>query len=278
MHSGPTVEDDAAACPFCEGHEDRTPPESYAVGPPGRPPNSPGWEIRVVPNLYPAVSGTLGRQEVVVHTPRHARSLSDLSEADLDRVVTAWRSRAEAARGAGFAYLHAFVNEGREAGASLAHSHSQLVWLPEPPPVVLAEWDRSGAGCRLCEILAAERAEGTRIVLERDGLAVCSPYAARVPYELVIAPVVCEADGLASARLPQALALLSKAVAALRALEGHVPLNAWLHTSPLDGERGHWHVELLPRLTVPAGLELGAGLLVNVLLPEEAAVALRASW
>ncbi len=115
-------------------------------------------------------------------------------------------------------------------------------------------------------------------MLERDGLAVCSPYAARVPYELLIAPIVCEADGLASAWLSRALALLAEAVAALRVLEGHVPLNAWLHTSPLDGERGHWHIELLPRLSVPAGLELGAGLLVNVLPPEDAAAALRSSW
>jgi UDPglucose--hexose-1-phosphate uridylyltransferase len=270
--------EDQTECPFCEGREDRTPPESYVAGPPCRAPNTPGWEVRVVPNLYPAVSGSLGRQEVVVHAPRHARSLADLSADDLGRVATAWRSRAEEARTAGFRYLHAFVNEGREAGASLAHSHSQLVWLPEPPPVALVEWERAGGRCRLCEVIADERASGTRVVLERDGLAVCSPYAARVPYELVIAPLACEADGLASARLPQALALLGEAVAALRALEGPAPLNAWLHTSPLDRERGHWHIELLPRLSVPAGLELGAGLLVNVLPPEDAAAALRSSW
>jgi UDPglucose--hexose-1-phosphate uridylyltransferase len=98
-----------------------------------------------------------------------------------------------------------------------------------------------------------------------------------VPYELAIAPVVCEADGLASARLPAALALLAEAVGVLRRLEGEAPLNAWLHTSPLDAERGHWHIELLPRLTVPAGLELGAGLHVNVIPPEDAAAALRSS-
>jgi UDPglucose--hexose-1-phosphate uridylyltransferase len=230
-----------------------------------------------VPNLYPAVSGSLGRQEVVVHTPAHARSLAELSAADLDRVATAWRSRAEEARSAGFRYVHAFVNEGREAGASLAHSHSQLVWLPEAPPVVLSEWERSSGPCRLCDILTGELADGTRVVLERGGLAVWAPYAGRVPYELAIAPVVCEADGLASARLPAALALLAEAVGVLRRLEGEAPLNAWLHTSPLDAERGHWHIELLPRLTVPAGLELGAGLHVNVIPPEDAAAALRSS-
>jgi UDPglucose--hexose-1-phosphate uridylyltransferase len=268
-------DDDAAACPFCEHREEQTPPESYAIGPAGRAADSPGWELRVVPNLFPAVSGELGRQEVVIHTPRHARSLADLSTTDHDRVATAWRSRASEARGAGFRYVHAFVNEGRRAGASLAHSHSQLVWLAEPPPRVVTEWKRLGDECRLCEILAAERTAGTRVVRERGGLVLCCPFASRSPYELLLAPANCEADGFASARLAAALALLGEAIGALHRLEGVVPLNAWLHTAPFDEPRGHWHVELLPRLTIPAGLELGAGLHVNVLPPEEAASALR---
>jgi UDPglucose--hexose-1-phosphate uridylyltransferase len=229
-----------------------------------------------VPNLFPAVSGPLGRQEVVVHTPRHARSLAELSPAECERVATAWRGRAEEARAAGFHYVHAFVNEGREAGASLCHSHSQLAWLPEPPPETLAERERPGEPCRLCRLLADERSAGIRIVGERDGLVLVSPYAARAPYELLVAPADCEADGLASERLGAGLALLAAAVAALRGLEERAPLNAWLHTSPLNERRGHWHLELLPRLTVPAGLELGAGIHVNLLPPEEAAAALRA--
>ena len=202
--------------------------------------------MRVVPNLYPA----LERHEVVVHSPRHVRSIAELEEAELDLVAEAWQLRAEA-QPAG--YVHALVNEGREAGASLAHSHSQLVWLPEEPPAV-----------------SAERAlPAGAPVLERDGLAVTCPYASRLPYEAQIAPVEPEESGMRSELLAPALRLLAELVRRLHRLEGPVPLNAWLH----DGL--HWHLELVPRLSVLAGLELGAGVYVNSLPPEEAAERLR---
>jgi UDPglucose--hexose-1-phosphate uridylyltransferase len=122
----------------------------------GRKPDTPGWEVRVVPNKYPAFE----RQEVVVHSPEHQRSLAELDREQLDLVAEAWRLRAEAARAQG-TYLFAGVNEGRAAGASLLHSHSQLVWLSEEPPVPSAE---RGESCRLCEYLERELAEGARVV------------------------------------------------------------------------------------------------------------------
>jgi UDPglucose--hexose-1-phosphate uridylyltransferase len=270
-------QDEATACPFCEGNEDRTPPESFAVASPGRTPNAPGWHVRVVPNLYPALSGALGRQEVVVHTPRHARSIAELSRSELEDVAAAWAARATEARRQGFGYVHAFVNEGRAAGASLAHSHSQLVWLPEPPPLATREWASPGRGrpCRLCEILEEERVSGSRIVLERDGLVLLCPYGSWAPYVLLLAPLRCEADGFESRQLPAALACLADAVRSLRSLEGPLPLNGWLHTSELGRSVGHWHLEVVPRLVVLAGLEHGTGLFVNPLPPEEAAAALR---
>src|SRR5438876_1239022 len=121
-----------------EGREDRTPPEIFAVAPPGRKANSPGWQVRVVPNLYPAFE----HQEVVVHTPRHVRSLAELTDEELPPVASAWHERLTAARTAGFEQVQLLVNEGREAGASLPHSHSQLVWLRAAPPA--STW----AGCR----------------------------------------------------------------------------------------------------------------------------------
>ena len=133
----------SAGCPFCEGHESETPPESLALGREGGAPDTPGWQLRVVPNLYPA----LERQEVVIHAPRHVESLADLSPEELRRIAEAWSLRATAAHDDGFAYLHAFVNEGAAAGASRPHSHSQLAWLREPPPAVLAG-DRSAADRR----------------------------------------------------------------------------------------------------------------------------------
>jgi UDPglucose--hexose-1-phosphate uridylyltransferase len=202
--------------------------------------------VRVVPNLYPA----LERQEVVVHTPRHVRSFAELSEDEVDLVAEAWRRRREAVPQG---YLHALVNEGRDAGASLPHSHSQLAWFAKPPPAVADERGELAVG---------------EVVLERDGLVLACPPASRLPYELVIAPLDDEPDGLRSERLGPALQLLAEAIRRLRRLEGPVPWNAWLH----NGRR--WHLEVVPRLAVLAGLELGAGIYVNPLPPEEAAAAL----
>jgi UDPglucose--hexose-1-phosphate uridylyltransferase len=203
-----------------------------------------------------------------VHSPRHARSVGELSGEELALVARAWALRSGAALEAGYPYVQALVNEGQAAGASRAHSHSQLVWLREPPPAVLDEAARGE--CPVCAHVAAELADGRRVVIERDGLVVLAAYAGRLPYELLVATESHpRTSAFASPRLPAALALLGDAIGRLRALEGPLPLNAWLH----DG--GHWHVEVMPRLSILAGLELGAGIYVNWLPPEEAAERLR---
>lgn len=227
--------------------------------------------MRVVSNKYPAVGGELGRTEVVIHAPRHLTSIGELEASGLEDVAEAWLARARAARAEGFAYVHALLNEGRPAGGSLPHTHSQLVWLREEPPLV-AEERRAEP---LVELLARERRDRTRVVSERDGLVAVCPYAGRGPYELLVAPIEPEPDAFESDRLAPALVLVGELVRRLRALEGDVPLNAWLHTTPFGEPAGHWHVELLPRLTIAAGLELGAGIYVNPLPPEAAALALR---
>ncbi len=201
-----------------------------------------------MPNLYPAFE----RQEVVVHSPEHVRTIADLDDDQLALVAQAWRTRREA-EPAG--YLHAIVNEGKAAGGSLAHSHSQLVWLPDPPPAVTAERDF---------VLDGEP------VLERDGVGAVLPRAGRVPYEALVGPTETEPDAWTSALLPTALQVLAELTRRIHAIaEGPVPLNAWLHTG-----KG-WHIEVFPRLTVLAGLELGAGIYVNTVAPEEAAEQLR---
>jgi UDPglucose--hexose-1-phosphate uridylyltransferase len=213
-----------------------TPPQTLVL------PEEGDWMVRVVPNLYPA----LARQEVVVHSRRHIRSIAEARDDELELVAEAWCRRAADEPG----YVFPLLNEGREAGASLPHSHSQLVWLPEAPPP-----------------RARPRAEA---VLERDGLSVACPWASRVPYETVIAPAEPDAGGLESELLAPALRLLAEIVRRLQRLEGQVPLNAWLEQSPDD-----WRLVLFPRLNVLAGLELGAGIFVNTVPPEEAAVRLR---
>ncbi len=252
------TEEELASCPFCAGREDRTPPETLAIGRANAAPaDSPGWGVRVVPNLYPAFE----RQEVVVHSPRHVRTFSDLMSEEIELVANAWHVRSEEAWGEGFGYVHALINEGRAAGASLAHSHSQLVWMREPPAGVTSERQDS------VETLLQR---GELVVGElNDVVGVVHP-AGRVPYETVIAPRTSWPQGTDGGDfLVAALVLLADVVRRLRAIEGPVPWNAWLHNG------SHWHIELVPRLTVFAGIELGAGIYVNTLAPEDAARALR---
>ena len=144
------------------------------------------------------------------------------------------------------------MNEGREAGSSLPHTHSQLVWLPEPPPETQHRVDR----------------DRWTVVAERDGLVLACPYASRLPYELVLAPAEPRADAFADELLPAAMQLLGDAIRRVHRAAGATPLNAWLHDS------ADWHFELLPRLAILAGVELGAGWWINALAPEDAAEAL----
>jgi UDPglucose--hexose-1-phosphate uridylyltransferase len=282
-------QDDVAGCPFCEGRESATPPETFAIGPPGRPADAPGWRVRVVPNKFPAfgpwsavgdrVEGLFarraaqGRQEVVIHSPRHVRTMADLSLRELDLVGEAWQARASAAREFDFPYMQALVNEGRAAGASLQHSHSQLVWLKEEPPLVAQERavQTEEGGCVLCRVLGEELEQRIRVIAERDGLVLLCPFAGRGPYEMLVAPIECEQDPFTSPALGAALGLAAESLRRLRVAEGAVPVNMWLHAT------GHWHLEVLPRLTTLAGLELGFGYFVNTLAPESAAGVLRES-
>lgn len=158
------------------------------------------------------------------------------------------------------------VNEGRKAGASLPHSHSQLAWLREPPPAVVEELPNLQQGrCALCELLRDETLE----IALQGNLSLRAAPAGRAPYELFVAPRSHEAHP-GKDELAGSLLLLRSAIVRMREIEGPMSLNIWLH------EGGHWHFELLPRLSVFAGLELGAGIYVNWLPPEEAAARLRA--
>jgi UDPglucose--hexose-1-phosphate uridylyltransferase len=278
---------ETANCPFCEGREDRTPPETFALGPPERAPDTPGWLVRVVPNKFPAFAPELtgpprhigllesrpphGNQEVVVSSPRHVCSLTELGPDEVVRVAETWQARAAEAARRGFRYVQAIVNEGREAGASLSHSHSQLLWLETEPPAVRQEraLDQDAGGCLVCRLLEEERCHAERVVATEGGVVALATYAAREPYELLVVPESCEERPFESVFLAPALTLAVSQLARIHKLEGAVPMNLWLHAG------GHWHIELVPRITRPAGLELGAGLYINPLAPETAAERLR---
>jgi UDPglucose--hexose-1-phosphate uridylyltransferase len=225
------TEQELESCPFCAGREDRTPPETLRLGDP--------WRIRVVPNLYPAFE----RQEVVIHSPDHLRSFAELDDDQVALVAEAWMQRI------GGGQVLALINEGRLAGASLPHSHSQLVWTELPDEAVE----------RLPELL--EQLE----IARRDSVVAAVHPVGGGPYECLIAPP--SGDG----ELADGLVLLRDLVRRLQASEGVRPWNAWLHPGPA------WHIHFVPRLTALAGIELGAGVYVNVVAPEQAAEKLRSS-
>jgi UDPglucose--hexose-1-phosphate uridylyltransferase len=213
--------------------------------------------VRVVPNLYPAFE----RQEVVVHSPDHKRSFADLDGDEAALVAEAWRQRRRAHPEG---YLHALVNEGRDAGASLPHSHSQLVWFRDPPPAVAVER-------RSVEALNELHRQREELeVISRDEVVAFCPRASRTPYEVLITSADVHEDAFRGDGLTSGLLLLRDVISRLRAVEGHVPWNAWLHYRDDD-----WHIEVVPRTTVLAGIELGAEIYVNTLAPEEAARRLR---
>jgi UDPglucose--hexose-1-phosphate uridylyltransferase len=296
--------------PFLEGHEDRTPPELWASRPGGGEPNTPGWTVRAVPNLYPALQQgdptpadegpagdplgqgrgepqmfvarpAIGAHEVIVNSPQAVGSLRELDVEQLERAMDGWRQRIRAHDGA--AYVHVIVNEGREAGASLPHTHAQLYALPFVPHAIARERERFTAysdrthGRNMLEDLVQEevRLRKRLVAYDSEAVAIC-PFASQVPYQLQIVPRAPRArfedEG------PLGAALLHEVLGRLEgALGGLPPLNMWVRTAPRGAEYYCWRIDVLPRLTYHAGLELGAGLSLNVLPPERATELLRAA-
>jgi UDPglucose--hexose-1-phosphate uridylyltransferase len=290
-------------CPFCPGHEDMTPPEVLAYRQNGSAPNTPGWELRVVPNKFPAlqVEGTLDREpdgmfdrmngigahEVIIETPHHDRSLATMSEPEVERVLWAYRERIlDLKRDSRLRYVLVFKNHGAAAGATLEHTHSQLIALPIVPEFLRQEL--SGARrhfevkerCVFCDVVHEDLLDGRRIIQENADIVALAPYAPRFAFETWLLP---RRHGARFEEAPrheyESLARMLKSVLQRmdRALETPA-YNLIVHTSPFSEETGdfyHWHVEIMPKLTRVAGFEWGTGFYLNPTSPEEAAQALR---
>jgi len=293
----PAAPIDAESDPFAPGHEDRTPPEVHAVRPDGGGPNEPGWSVRVVPNLYPAVTpdaGTpppeaipdlftaqpaAGHHEVIVNAPDVVGSLSDLRPEQVAVAMDAWRERMRVHAGA--ACRHLIVNEGRDAGASLPHTHAQLYALNLVPAAIARERERFGAyatrtmgGNLLGDLVQEEVRRRERLVAVDEDAVLLAPWASRVPFQLMLAPrrpvARFEDDG------PTGAALLHDALRRLRAHFGAPPpLNLWIRTAPRGADTFCWRIDVMPRLAAFAGLELGADVNLCIVAPEQAAGVLR---
>jgi UDPglucose--hexose-1-phosphate uridylyltransferase len=292
--------------PFAEGQEDRTPPEIYALRPSGGAPNSRGWRVRVVGNLYPALTPAqepappgvqprsssgrapaqlfcsrpaTGAHEVIINGPQPVPSLADLPPEQVQLAIGAWRERMRAH--AQSAYVQLIVNERPEAGASLPHTHAQLYALDFVPAAVARERERFGAYATqtmgqnlLADLLAEEVRLHERVVAIDDEAVLLAPYASRLPFQLMLAPrrprARFEDEG------PSGAALLHDGLRRLaRHLGASPPLNLWVRTAPRGAEHFCWRIDVLPRLTHLAGLELSTGVNLNVVAPEQAAALLR---
>ena len=290
---------DAATDPFAEGHEDQTPPELYAVRPAGGEPDGPGWMVRAFPNRFPGLTPDAptpahdaqpglftalparGAHEIIVNSPLPVTSLAQLSAAQVAAAVAGWRERMRAQTGA--AYVHLCVNERLAAGATQPHTHAQLFALDFVPAAVARERERFSAhavrtmGANLLEDLTQEEVRRRdRVVAIDDEAVLTCPYASRSEFALMLAPRRrrdrFEDDG------PTGAALLHDALSRLaRRFGTSPPLNLWIRTAPRDAERFCWRIDIVPRLTHDGGLELGTGVQLNTVSPEQAAAELRGS-
>ena len=256
LRASPPEPIDPQADPFAAGHEHQTPPELHAVRSGGGAPDTPGWTVRVVPNLYPALTAdspepkpearpelftampATGAHEVIVNAPDPVVSLSQLEVAQVATAVDVWRERMRVHTAAGAHYVHVIVNERREGGASLDHTHAQLYALHFVPAQVARERERFGAyavrtmgGNLLQDLVQEEVKRRERVVAIDDEAVLLAPYASRMPYQLMLAPrrprLRFEDDG------PTGAALLHDALSRLARLLGNVPpLNLWVRTAP----------------------------------------------
>lgn len=291
-------------CPFCPGHESMTPPEVLAYRAPDLPANGEGWSIRVVPNLYAAFRpdpdgqehregrfwqrDAIGNCEVLISSPDHRAPTAVLPRTQVEAMVQSYldRYRHHAANPA-LEQVLVLYNHGRPAGASLEHPHSQLYAIGVQPPSLDDELggarrfhEQEGA-CVFCRTLDDERRAGTRIVFENEAFAVFAPYAARTPFETWIMPrrhAASFGELDPSREKPAFAEALQLTLRALHEGLNDPPFNYFIHSVPLKVDATdayHWHLELIPKLSTAAGFELGTGMWINVVKPEESAAFLR---
>ncbi len=311
--TGPDEEESApATCPFCEGNEAMTPPEIFALRGAGSFHNEPGWQTRVVPNLYKALQieaphrahfhelfhhwEGFGAHEVIIDMPRHCTSMRQWNEADTAAWLLTLRTRvSDLRRDIRIAYISIFKNEGRLAGSTQPHSHTQLIGLPIIPHVERERYRRSFehftmSGHSLFEsLLLQEEAEKTRIVARNGEFTAYCPYASGYPFEVVISSVanMGQVDTLSDTAIASVAALLVDVLRRMERQLGHFDFNLQVVTPPLKEQAlpegmlcssehaCRFAIRIMPRIYRHGGFEAVTGILINPVAPEMAAKLLR---
>jgi UDPglucose--hexose-1-phosphate uridylyltransferase len=290
-------------CPFCEGHEEKTPPEIIAYRERGTRPNGPGWRIRVVPNKFPAlkIEGNLnkrgegiydkmagiGAHEVIIESPQHHISMATLAEDNIREVLWVYRDRlVDLKKDSRLVHGMLFKNVGPAGGASLEHTHSQLIVTPIVP---ISVWEEmTGAleffnyrgRCIYCDMVQQELATEKRIVLDTPHFTAFCPYASRFPFETWILPKAHSShfENIPKPGVDDLGSVLRQVLNKLEVGLDSPAYNYIIHTAPFDHQElphYHWHIEIIPRLTKVAGFEWGSGFYINPVPPEDAAAFLR---
>jgi UDPglucose--hexose-1-phosphate uridylyltransferase len=296
------IEEDATKggfCPFCPGNEHTTPPEIFAIREPGTEPNTAGWRLRVVNNKFPALVlqgeperegegmfdklNGIGTHEVIIESPDHDVTLASISIDGFVDVLTAYRERIKTlAQDPRFRYVLIFKNQGRAAGASLEHSHGQLIGLPIVPELVMEELNGSKfyynwkERCVFCDMIRQELQQQKRVVLENAEFVALCPFAPRSPFEVWILPKTHFSSfvDLRDESYRLLAEIFSETLKRLEKSLGKAPYNFILHTAPIrepEIPHYHWHFEIMPKLTLMAGFEWGSGFYINPTPPEDAA-------
>ncbi len=299
VNSGPIPEN----CPFCPGHEDKTPPEIIAYRKGGEK-NGPGWWVRVIPNKFPALMiepplkrrgigmydmmNGVGAHEVIIETPNHYMSLGKMTEKEVEDVLWAYYDRfTDLQKDPRMEYILIFKNHKREAGSSLEHPHSQIIATPIVPKRVMEEmkWAKKyydyKKRCMFCDILTQEKEDGRRVIFENDHFITFAPFAPRFPYEMHIMPKEHQPSFgmIKPSEMPHLASALRDALRRIYLLLNDPPYNFIIHSSLQSrkdvSESYHWHIEIVPRLIKMTGFEWGSGFHINPIYPEEAASQLR---
>jgi UDPglucose--hexose-1-phosphate uridylyltransferase len=290
-------------CPFCAGYEPNTPTEILAYRERHTRPNEPGWRVRVVPNKFPAlqIEGQLGKRgegiydkmngvgahEVIVECPFHEVSMANLTEDNIREVLWVYRDRlVDLKKDPRLVYGMVFKNVGAAAGASLEHSHSQLIVTPIVPINVWEEMNGSleffdyRGRCIYCDMIHQELTTEKRIVMDTANFVVLTPYAGRFPFETWIIPKQHNShyENIQKTEVEELGTVLKTILMKLEVALERPAYNYIIHTAPFDTQalpHYHWHLEIIPRLTRVAGFEWGTGFYINPVPPEQSAAYLR---
>lgn len=289
-------------CPFCPGNEYTTPEEIMAFRPQASQSQPSGWTLRVMPNKFPALQihglpekagegmfdkmNGIGAHEVIVETPDHQLSLATMPLKSVEDVLWAYYQRlTDLKKDLRFKYVVIFKNEGETAGASLEHSHSQLIALPIVPKLVKEELDASRnyfefkERCIYCDVIKQELEDGKRVIYENSDYVALAPFAPRSPFETWILPKKhASSFGPANNSFVNLAHILQTVLKQMDRILDMPPYNFIVHISPFKDETNeyfHWHIELMPKLVKIAGFEWATGFYINPTPPEEAAKFMR---